>query len=161
MEKGDKMPPFRLQDENGEWVDSSALLGIRYVLFFYSQDGTPGCTKEAQEFTDLYPKFQLRNVPVIGVSGDPIESHRKFKDKYGLKVKLLSDPGHKYAAECGAWGKKMLYGREVTGTIRSSYLVGKDGTIEEAWRNVKATGHAKRVLDGTLKHYVDDSPAEF
>ena len=151
MEKGDKMPPFRLQDENGEWVDSSALLGIRYVLFFYSQDCTPGCTKEAQEFTDLYPKFQLRNVPVIGVSGDSAESHRKFKDKYGLKVKLLSDPDHAYASEC----------REVTGTIRSTYLVGKDGNIEEAWRNVKATGHAKRVLDGTLKHYVDDSPAEF
>jgi peroxiredoxin Q/BCP len=161
MEKGEKVIPFSLKDENGETINSKDLEGIRYVLFFYSEDDTPGCTKENCEFTELYPKFQLRNVPLIGVSGDSVESHKKFKEKYQLKTKLLSDPGHEYAAKCGAWGKKKLYGREVTGTIRSTFLVGKDGTIEEAWHNVKATGHAQRVLDGTLKHYVDDQPKDF
>ncbi|MCQ2079239.1 MAG: peroxiredoxin [archaeon] len=156
MQKGEEFPRFVLQDENGETVDSAMLRGLRYIVFFYSKDNTPGCTKEAVEFTELIVKFRLRNVLVFGVSGDSVESHRRFIDRQGLKVKLLSDPDHAFAKQVGAFGEKMNYGKIVQGTIRSTFLVGKDGLVEEAWCNVKAAGHAQRVLDGTLSHFKND-----
>ena len=158
MQKGDEFPHFVLQDENGETVDSKQLLGLRYIVFFYARDNTPGCTTEAVDFTTLYANFAMRNVLVFGVSGDSVASHRKFKDKHGLKEKLLSDPDHEFAKACGAYGEKKNYGKIVQGTIRSTFLVGKDGKVEEAWTNVKATGHAQRVLDGMVSHFKTDSP---
>ena len=156
MQKGDEFPHFVLQDENGETVDSKQLLGIRYIVFFYARDNTPGCTNEAVDFTTLYANFAMRNVLIFGVSGDSVASHRKFKDKHGLKEKLLSDPDHEFAKACGAYGEKKNYGKIVQGTIRSTFLVGKDGKVEEAWTNVKATGHAQRVLDGMVSHFKTD-----
>lgn len=157
MQKGDQFPHFVLQDENGETVDSKQLLGLRYIVFFYARDNTPGCTTEAVDFTTLYANFAMRNVLVFGVSGDSVASHRKFKDKHGLKEKLLSDPDHEFAKACGAYGEKKNYGKIVQGTIRSTFLVGKDGKVEEAWTNVKATGHAQRVLDGMVSHFKADT----
>jgi len=156
MQKGDEFPHFVLQDENGETVDSKQLLGLRYIVFFYARDNTPGCTTEAVDFTTLYANFAMRNVLIFGVSGDSVASHRKFKDKHGLKEKLLSDPDHEFAKACGAYGEKKNYGKIVQGTIRSTFLVGKDGKVEEAWTNVKATGHAQRVLDGMVSHFKTD-----
>ena len=156
MQKGDQFPHFVLQDENGETVDSKQLLGLRYIVFFYAKDNTPGCTTEAVDFTTLYANFAMRNVLIFGVSGDSVASHRKFKDKHGLKEKLLSDPDHEFAKACGAYGEKKNYGKIVQGTIRSTFLVGKDGKVEEAWTNVKATGHAQRVLDGMVSHFKTD-----
>ena len=156
MQKGDQFPHFVLQDENGETVDSKQLLGLRYIVFFYARDNTPGCTTEAVDFTTLYANFAMRNVLIFGVSGDSVASHRKFKDKHGLKEKLLSDPDHEFAKACGAYGEKKNYGKIVQGTIRSTFLVGKDGKVEEAWTNVKATGHAQRVLDGMVSHFKTD-----
>lgn len=156
MQKGDEFPRFVLKDENGETVDSKDLLGLRYIVFFYAKDNTPGCTTEATDFTSLYAKFAMRNVLIFGISGDSVGSHRKFKDKYGLKEKLLSDPDHTFAKECGAFGEKKSYGKTVQGTIRSTFLVGKDGKVEKAWTNVKATGHAQRVLDGMVSHFKTD-----
>ncbi len=146
MEVGDRFPEFALKDENGEVLESSAFEGMRYIVYFYSKDSTPGCTKEAEEFSALFANFMMRNVPVIGVSKDSVESHKRFIEKYQLKVKLLSDPDHVLLEQVGAWGKKMNYGKEVTGTIRSTFLVGKDGLVEAAWHNVRAAGHADRVL---------------
>ena len=160
MQKGDEFPHFVLQDENGETVDSKQLLGLRYIVFFYSKDNTPGCTTEAVDFTHLYANFAMRNVLIFGVSGDSVASHRKFKDKHGRKEKLLSDPDHDFAKACGAYGEKKNYGKIVQGTIRSTFLVGKDGKVEEAWTNVKATGHAQRVLDGMLSHFKTDKAEE-
>ena len=157
MQKGDQFPHFVLQDENGETVDSKQLLGLRYIVFFYARANTPGCTTEAVAFTTLYANFAMRNVLVFGVSGDSVASHRKFKDKHGLKEKLLSDPDHEFAKACGAYGEKKNYGKIVQGTIRSTFLVGKDGKVEEAWTNVKATGHAQRVLDGMVSHFKTDT----
>ncbi len=157
MQKGDVFPHFVLQDENGETVDSKQLLGLRYIVFFYARDNTPGCTTEAVDFTTLYANFAMRNVLIFGVSGDSVASHRKFKDKHGLKEKLLSDPDHVFAKACGAYGEKKNYGKIVQGTIRSTFLVGKDGKVEEAWTNVKATGHAQRVLDGMVSHFKTDT----
>ena len=150
MEVGDRFPDFCLADENGEEFSSSALEGVRYVIYFYPKDNTPGCTKEAQEFTALFPKFMLRNMPVIGVSKDSSASHRKFIDSKGLKVKLLSDPEHALMEKAGAWGTKISYGKESVGTIRTTFIVGRDGTVEAAWHNVRAGGHAEKVLDKAL-----------
>jgi peroxiredoxin len=147
MEKGDKFPAFVLQDENGEEFDSRQLEGIRYVIYFYPKDNTAGCTTEAKDFTDAFPNFMLRNIPVIGVSKDSVRSHRNFMDKHQLKVKLLSDPEHVLMEKVGAWGTKVSYGKETVGTIRSTFIVGKDGTVEAAWRNVKVAGHVQKVLD--------------
>ncbi len=146
MEVGDRFPSFRLKDENGEELDSSTLEGIRYVVYFYSKDSTPGCTKEAEEFSANFTNFMLRNIPVFGVSKDSVDSHKKFIEKYQLKVKLLSDPDKELMQAVGAWGPKVSYGKETIGTIRSTFLVGKDGKVEAAWRNVKVAGHVDKVL---------------
>lgn len=146
MDVGDVFPEFKLQDENGEMMDSASLKGIRYVIYFYPKDNTPGCTKEAEEFTASIANFMLRNIPVIGVSKDSVASHRKFIDQRQLKVKLLSDPDHVLMEKVGAWGKKVSYGKETVGTIRSTFIVGKDGKVEAAWTNVKVTGHVEKVL---------------
>ena len=147
MEAGEEFPGFKLKDENGEEFDSASLAGSRYVVYFYSKDNTPGCTKEALEFTELIQEFTGLGIPVIGVSKDSPASHRKFIDGKGLKVRLLSDPDHELMEKAGAWGKKVSYGKETVGTIRSTFIVGKDGTVEAAWRSVKAGGHAAKVLD--------------
>ncbi|MDR0509260.1 MAG: peroxiredoxin [Candidatus Methanoplasma sp.] len=150
MNAGEEFPQFALMDENGEEFDSRSLGGIRYVIYFYSKDGTAGCTKEALEFNSLYPKFMLRNIPVIGVSKDTAESHKKFREKNSLKIKLLSDPDHDLTERAGAWGAKMMYGKEVHGTVRSTFIVGKDGTVEAAWKRVKVDGHADKVLEKAI-----------
>jgi peroxiredoxin Q/BCP len=147
MGPGERFPSFVLEDENGERFDSSSLEGIRFVIYFYSKDGTPGCTSEATDFSSIFPKFMLRNIPVIGVSKDTVQAHAKFKEKNALRIKLLSDPSHELSAKAGAWGKKVLYGKEVEGTIRSTFIVGKDGTVEAAWTKVKVSGHAEKVLE--------------
>ena len=147
MDVGEKFPEFVLSDENGEKFDSRSLEGIRYVVYFYPKDGTPGCTMEANDFTSLYPKFMLRNIPIIGVSKDSVSAHKNFREKNSLKVKLLSDPDHILIEKAGAWGTKMMYGKEVQGTIRATFIVGKDGKVEAAWKSVKVDGHADKVLE--------------
>lgn len=150
MEIGDKFPDFNLMDENGESFDSRMLEGLRYIVYFYAKDNTPGCTTEAVEFSANVPKLMMRNIPVIGVSKDSSASHRGFMDKNLLKVKLLSDPDHSLMERVGAWGPKKSYGKETIGTIRSTFLVGKDGRIEQIWSNVRAAGHADKVTEFAL-----------
>ena len=150
MDVGDSFPRFLLKDENGEEFDSRSLDGIRYVIYFYPKDGTSGCTREAQDFTASYAKFMLRNIPIIGVSKDTVASHQKFKEKNSLKIKLLSDPDHILIKEAGVWGTKMMYGKEVQGTIRSTFIVGRDGKVEAAWKGVKVDSHAEKVLEKAI-----------
>lgn len=150
MEIGDKFPDFILKDENNEELNSDSLENIRYVIYFYPRDGSSGCTREAVDFSALYPKFMLRNIPIFGVSKDSVESHRKFKDKNSLKIKLLSDPERDLIERAGVWDTKMMYGKEVQGTIRSTFIVGKDGTIEAVWNKVKVPGHAEAVLEKAI-----------
>ena len=155
LAKGDVFPAWEMVSDTGETIRSSDLSGVRYVMYFYPKDSTPGCTTEAVEFTELYPKFTLRNVPVFGVSGDSTQSHRRFIDNNGLKVKLLTDPDKEFAKVVGAFGEKKMYGKTVVGSIRSTFIIGKDGKVEEALYNVKAKGHAAKVLDLTLTHFKD------
>lgn len=145
LDVGDSFPHFILPDENGETFDSKYLEGIRYIVYFYPKDNTSGCTKEAQTFNEVYTKLMIRNVPVIGISKDSPESHRKFIAKNDLKFKLLSDSDHTLMEQVGAWGKKMMYGKEVESTIRSTFIIGKDGKVEACWYKVKVDGHADTV----------------
>ena len=147
MDVGDKFPDFVLQDENGETFDSKALAGKRYVIYFYPKDNTSGCTREAQAFTENIKAFNDLGIPVYGVSKDSVASHRKFIDSKELKIKLLSDPDHVLLEASGAWGTKIMYGKETTGTIRSTFIVGKDGNIEAVWKKVKVDGHVDKVLE--------------
>ena len=145
LDVGDSFPHFILPDENGEIFYSKYLEGIRYIVYFYPKDNTSGCTKEAQTFNEVYTKLMIRNVPVIGISKDSPESHSKFIAKNDLKFKLLSDSDHTLMEQVGAWGKKMMYGKEVEGTIRSTFIIGKDGKVEACWYKVKVDGHADMV----------------
>lgn len=145
LDVGDPFPHFILPDENGETFDSKYLEGIRYIVYFYPKDNTSGCTKEAQTFNEVYTKLMIRNVPVVGISKDSPESHRKFIAKNDLKFKLLSDSDHTLMEQVGAWGRKMMYGKEVEGTIRSTFIIGKDGKVESCWYKVKVDGHADTV----------------
>ena len=156
LQKGDVFPEWEMVSDTGETIRSKDLAGLRYVMYFYPRDSTPGCTTEAVEFTENYAKFTLRNIPVFGVSGDSTESHRKFRDNNGLKVKLLTDPDKDFAKKVGAFGEKKNYGKTVMGSIRSTFIIGKDGKVEEALYNVKAKGHAQRVLDLALSHFKTD-----
>ena len=121
--------------------------GKRYVLYFYPKDNTSGCTRQAVAFSQSLPKFEALGLTVIGVSKDSVASHRKFVDSKELTIKLLSDPEHKLLEEAGAWGTKMMYGKETTGTIRTTFIIGADGKVEAVWKKVKVDGHIEKVLE--------------
>jgi len=133
------------QDE--EKVASKDLAGERYVLYFYPADDTPGCTKEACQFNDELAAFADLGVKVIGVSPDGATKHVAFQKKYGLAFDLLSDPTKKVMEKFGAYGEKMMYGKKVTGVIRSTFIIGPTGKVEHAWYGVRADGHAAKVLE--------------
>jgi len=147
MEIGETFPDFVLQDENGDEFDSKQLKGKRYVIYFYPKDNTSGCTREAIGFSEKLDDFEALRIQVIGVSKDTVASHRKFVDSKELRIKLLSDPDHVLLEASGAWGAKIMYGKETTGTIRSTFIVGKDGKVEAAWKKVKVDGHVDKVLE--------------
>ena len=147
MQVGDRFPDFALTDENGEMFDSKFLNGIRHIVYFYPKDSTSGCTQEAVDFSDVADKLMIRNVPVIGISRDSAQSHRKFIDNNGLKIKLLTDKDHALMSQVGAWGMKKMYGKDVEGVIRSTFIIGKDGNIEAVWYGVKVKGHVQAVYD--------------
>src|SRR5262245_31431377 len=146
LQPGDPAPDFTLPDQEGRPVALAGYRGRRVVVYFYPQDDTPGCTKEACQFNDSLADFTSRGVEVLGISADDADSHRRFRAKYGLGFTLLTDPGHQVATRYGAYGEKMLYGRPTTGVIRSTFLVDGEGRVERAWYGVRADGHAARVL---------------
>jgi thioredoxin-dependent peroxiredoxin len=148
LSESDRAPAFTLTDQNGQKVALKDFAGQRIVLYFYPADDTPGCTKEACQFNDEFAAFKKLNVTVIGVSPDGAEKHRAFRAKYGLKLTLLSDPDHSVMTKYGAYGEKMMYGKKVMGVIRSTFVIGPTGKIERAFYNVRADGHAAKVLSG-------------
>jgi peroxiredoxin Q/BCP len=146
LEQGAAAPRFSLPDQDARLVSLDDLEGKKVLVYFYPKDDTPGCTTEACQFNDNLHAFQRAGVPVLGISADDGESHRKFREKYGLRFPLLSDPDHQVMEAYGAWGEKTLYGKTSVGVIRSTFLVDEQGRIERAWYNVKADGHAEKVL---------------
>jgi peroxiredoxin Q/BCP len=116
------------------------------IVYFYPADDTPGCTKEACQFDATLDELEAGGADVVGVSPDSAESHRRFRTKYGLRLRLLTDTDHAVMEAYGAWGEKTLYGRKSVGVIRSTFLVSPEGLIEHAWYHVRADGHAAKVL---------------
>lgn len=148
LSEGDRAPAFTLSDQNGQKVALKDFAGQRLVLYFYPADDTPGCTKEACQFNEALAAFGKLDVAVLGVSPDGADAHQAFRSKYGLRFALLSDPEKKVMTTYGAYGEKMMYGKKVTGVIRSTFVIGPRGTIERAFYNVRADGHAAKVLSG-------------
>jgi thioredoxin-dependent peroxiredoxin len=141
LSTGDKAPDFTLEDADGKRVSLSDFAGRKLVVFFYPAAMTPGCTKEACDFRDSQVRLQKNGYEVVGVSPDQPAALRKFIDKEHLTYPLLSDPDKATLEAYGAWGEKLLYGKRVTGVIRSTVVVDEDGSVALAKYNVKATGH--------------------
>ncbi|MGC2176478.1 MAG: thioredoxin-dependent thiol peroxidase [Acidimicrobiales bacterium] len=148
LAEGQKAPAFTLKDQNGDTVSLKDFAGERVVLYFYPADDTPGCTNEACQFNDELSSFRDLHVKVIGISPDGANKHQAFRSKYGLNFTLLSDPDKSVMERYGAFGEKMMYGKKVQGVIRSTFVIGPKGTIERTYYNVRADGHAAKVLAG-------------
>ena len=145
LNEGDKAPSITMTATDGSSIDLSAP-GRPVVLYFYPKDDTSGCTREAQDFTELAADFAEAGVKVVGVSRDPMKSHEKFIGKYSLAVPLVSDEDGRISDAFGTWVQKSMYGRKYMGMERATYLVGADGRVLKAWRKVKVAGHAAEVL---------------
>jgi peroxiredoxin Q/BCP len=146
LEAGDKAPEFKAASDTGKTVSLKDLRGKKIILYFYPKDNTPGCTQEACDFRDSLARFDEKNVVVLGISPDSVESHRKFKAKFELPFPLLADEDHKIAEAYGAWGEKSLYGRKFMGIIRSTFVIDEKGRISAVYGKVKVTGHVDQLL---------------
>ena len=144
---GKAVPKFKLEATGDQLVTEAELKDKLTVLFFYPKDMTPGCTVEGQDFTKLKPKFSKLNTQVYGVSRDSIKSHEKFKDKESYKIELISDPDEKLCKIFGVMKLKNMYGKQVRGIDRSTFVIDEDGKLLKEWRGVKVPGHAAEVLD--------------
>ena len=141
-----KAPAFRLPRDGGGTVALSDFSGKKLVLFFYPRADTPGCTREAIDFTRLSGAFAASHTAILGVSADPPGTQEAFRDKHGLKTPLVSDEQHQMLEAYGVWGEKSMYGKTFLGIVRTTVLIGPDGRIIRVWRNVKVDGHADEVL---------------
>ncbi len=148
IEEGKAAPAFSLKDANGKTVALKDFKGKNVVVYFYPKDDTPGCTKEACGFRDLWKDIQKTGTVVLGVSADSGESHQKFAAKYKLPFTLLSDPDRSVMTAYDAYGEKMMYGKKTIGVIRSTVLIGADGKVRKHWKRVpKAEDHPAKVLE--------------
>ncbi|RMD45344.1 thioredoxin-dependent thiol peroxidase [Candidatus Pacearchaeota archaeon] len=145
--EGKKAPGFTLLNSKGKLVGLRDFKGKTLVLYFYPRDNTPGCTTEALEFSSLLTDFKKVGAEIIGISKDSTDSHKKFIKKHNLKVELLSDETLIVHKKYGVWQKKKFMGREFMGTIRTTFVIDPKGIIKKVFKNVKAKGHAKEVLD--------------
>jgi peroxiredoxin Q/BCP len=143
---GQKAPAFRLPRDGGDVLTLSDYAGQKLVLFFYPRADTPGCTREAIDFTRLKGEFASTGTAVLGISADPLKAQEKFRDKHSLGIPLISDEQHEMLEGYGAWGEKSMYGRTFLGILRTTVLIGADGKVARIWRNVRVDGHADEVL---------------
>ncbi len=147
LKPNDIAPDFELQADDGSTVRLSDLRGRKVVLYFYPKDDTPGCTIEACEFRDRNQDLAASGAVVLGVSPDTVESHRKFRDKYGLDFRLLADTDHRVAEAYGVWQQKSMYGRKYWGVARTTFLIDEEGRLARVFEKVKPAGHAAEVLE--------------
>ncbi len=139
-------PDFALEDQDGRLVRLRDFRGKKVVLYFYVRDDTPGCTREACRFRDGLGKLKARNLVVLGVSPDSVDSHKRFADKYNLPFALLVDEKAGIARKFGVWGKKNMYGRSYYGVIRSTFIIDESGRVIQEYRRVKVDGHLGQIL---------------
>jgi len=142
---GDRVPDFSTLDDSGRPVSLSDFKGKSVVLYFYPKDDTSGCTKEACDFRDAFPRFGKIDAEVVGVSPDGVESHVEFKKKYSLPFKLLADEGHKLADKFGVWKEKSMYGRKLMGVERTTVLIDPSGRVARIFPKVRVPGHVEEV----------------
>lgn len=142
-----QLPAFSLQDDQGAVVTEQSLQGCWTVLYAYPKDNTPGCTTEACDFRDQWARVQALGAQVYGISRDSVKSHQGFIAKQGLPFRLLSDPDAELLKALGAFGRKVMYGKEMEGIIRSTFLIDPKGGIRKAWPKVSAKGHVQEVLE--------------
>ena len=143
---GTKAPAFTLPQDGAGKVSLKDFKGRNLVIYFYPKADTPGCTREAIDFSRLKPQFNKAETDILGVSADPVKAQDAFKKKHDLKVSLLSDETHEMLEAYGAWGKKSMYGKTFMGILRMTVLVGADGKIARIWPRVRVDGHAAEVL---------------
>ncbi|NGP19222.1 peroxiredoxin [Devosia aurantiaca] len=147
LNEGDPAPDFTLHRDDGTAISSQALAGHPIVLFFYPEDDSGGCVDENQEFSALSDAFSVRDTFLVGVSPDTSETHKKFREKYGLKVPLAADPQRKIIEAFGLWQMKKLYGREFMGLVRTSIIIDQNGRIARIIRATRIKGHAAKMLE--------------
>ena len=147
LETGIQAPSFSLPDQNGNLHTLEEYRGRKVVLYFYPRDNTPGCTKQACGFRDLYPQFMEKGAGVLGVSKDSVASHKKFEEKFGLPFTLLSDPELSCIQAYDVWQEKNMYGKKTMGVVRTTYLIDERGMIVKAFGKVKAAENPAQMLD--------------
>ena len=143
---GAKAPAFALPRDGGGTISLADFAGRKLVLYFYPRADTPGCTKEAIDFTRLKDEFAAADTEVLGISADTVKAQDSFRNKHQLAIPLISDEQHETLEAYGAWGEKSMYGKKFHGILRTTVLVGSDGRIARVWRNVRVDGHADEVL---------------
>lgn len=143
---GTKAPAFSLPDQNGTVHTLEEYRGKKVILYFYPKDNTPGCTKQACNFAELYPHFLEKGAVVLGISKDSVASHKKFEEKYGLPFTLLSDTELAAIQAYDVWKEKNMYGKKTMGVVRTTYLIDEDGVIVQAFAKVKAAENPEQML---------------
>ncbi len=146
LEIGTKAPAFSLPDQNGTVHTLEEYRGRKVILYFYPKDNTPGCTRQACGFGELYPQFREKGAVVLGVSKDSVKSHKSFETKYGLPFTLLSDPELACIRAYGVWQEKKNYGKVSMGVVRTTYLIDESGVIVKAFGKVKAAENPQQML---------------
>jgi thioredoxin-dependent peroxiredoxin len=147
IEEGKKAPDFKLQNQDGKTISLNEFKGKNIVLYFYPKDDTSGCTKEACNFRDEFPKFKNVKAVILGVSPDSVASHKKFAAKYDLPFNLLSDEEKKVVEEYGVWKEKSMYGRKYMGVERTTVVIDVNGKIKKIFPKVKVDGHNEELLE--------------
>ncbi len=147
LEEGKKAPAFKLKNQEGKTVSLNDFKGKKVVLYFYPKDNTSGCTKEACNFRDEFPKFGDLDAVILGVSPDSVESHKKFAEKYDLPFHLLSDEKKEVLEKYGVWKEKNMYGKKYMGVERTTYLIDENGKIKKIFNKVKVPNHNNEVLE--------------
>ena len=147
LETGTKAPAFELPDQNGVMHRLEDYKGKKVILYFYPKDNTPGCSKQACGFGELYPQFVEKGAVVLGVSKDSVASHKRFEEKYGLPFTLLSDTELSCIQAYDVWKEKKLYGKVSMGVVRSTYVIDENGVIEKVFEKAKPDTNAQEILD--------------
>ena len=147
LKVGIKAPSFKLKNQDGKIISIADLKGKPIVLYFYPKDDTPGCTKEACNFRDEFPKFGKVKAEIIGVSIDSVESHKKFANKYKLPFNLLSDEKKEVVEKYGVWQEKSMYGKKYMGIVRTTFIIDTEGKINKIFPKVKVDDHNKEVME--------------
>ena len=147
LKEGNKAPNFKLKDQNNKLIALDSFKGKKVILYFYPKDNTSGCTKEACNFRDEFPKFSKLDAVILGVSADSIESHKKFAEKYNLNFSLLSDEKKEVLTKYGVWQEKSMYGKKYMGIVRTTFVIDEKGKIKKIFEKVMVDEHNKEVME--------------